>query len=90
MEVKPNRCSSYGGCRITIKGHGLSTDQPEKYDIRIGNVPCTITDKLDVTDTEVQCFLGDSSQRHTITNGDKGMKVFHDYLLVRLFLSVLY
>lgn len=66
--IVPDKCSLLGGCTITINGHGLRVKNLNDYDITIGNAPCSIPDSFAPTDTEIQCYFGDSSLTHKVTN----------------------
>ena len=61
-------CSSYGGCDITITGKGLVVDKIESYDITISGSPCLVSEESTITDTELTCFLDQTSTTHLITN----------------------
>ena len=67
--VTPNKCSSYGGCDTVITGRGLYMDDIHSYDIRIGGARCVLDNSSTVTNTEISCFLGDTSKTHLVTNG---------------------
>ena len=66
--VHPEMCSTYGGCPITISGSGLLMEEPENFDITVDGAPCEFDTDAPYTDTELTCFLGDTSAVHQIKN----------------------
>ena len=66
--VSPAMCSSYGGCELTITGHGLAIDNPMEYDISVDSAPCDVVDSSVVTDDLLTCMIGDTSASYLVTN----------------------
>ncbi|MEE6507574.1 hypothetical protein FKM82_026763 [Ascaphus truei] len=65
--IFPHHGSLYGGTKVTLTGSGFSTN-PEKNEVRIGFMPCSVTSS---TDNELQCVIQSPAKVFTVTNDGK-------------------
>ena len=66
--ASPEMGSPYGGFPITITGRGFSCDDPTVYDITVGGAVCSVNADAPCSETELSCFLDDTSTVHRIRN----------------------